>query len=103
MTSPKCASELGSSQAPLPSNEHAPLVLLPDLGRLAEEIRQSRPYAVVIGNQEVVVDYRVNAGTGAEYAAIDVAFPEPWFAELDPDGSAFEVLGQIWSVCLALD
>ena len=93
----------GFSQSPMVPDERFPLRLLPDLRAVAEEIRQRRPDTVVIGNEEIAVDYRVDAGTGAEYAAIDVELPDPWFMELDSECSAFETFGQIWSVCLLLD
>jgi len=103
MDFPNRTDETTSDKVPAPSGGRLPLRLLRDLGGIAEEIRQRRPEAVVIGNREVAVDYRADADTGTEYAAIDVELPDPWFVELDTDCSAFAAFGGILSVSLPLD
>lgn len=58
---------------------------LADLAAQAEQIKKERPAATCIAEAEVRLDYLLDAETGEEYAAVDVALFGGWLAEIEGD------------------
>ncbi len=72
--------------------------VLAELASLEDAIRANRPEAIRLKHTEVRLDYRVDAETGAEYAAFDVALPGSWLGEIEGDTD-----GRLTGVGLYLD
>lgn len=72
--------------------------VLAELASVEDAIRANRPDTFRLKDTEVRLDYRVDDETGEEYAALDVALPGGWLAEIEG-----ETDGKLTGVRLCLD
>ena len=74
-----------------------PIELLTELASLQRVIRGEQPDSIKLGGVDVRVDYCSDPETDDEYAALEVALPDGWLAEVEE-----ETVGQLTGVRLYL-